>query len=219
MKLSDHYVKIDFHVHTSYSDGDDIKAILHYAKNRGLDGLAITDHCTLKGYEKCKKLESEMLIIPGIEIPTEVGHVLVLGVKESFRCMKGRYVEIYDWALENNCIIVLAHPAVHFHKAKAVLYSGIKPHCIEVLNSMYPFYRWAVRYSWRLASSSGVTPIAGSDAHQASIVGCCYTNVFSEANLEEVLEALRRGRVFLEGGPAPLKYRWKIWLSFLLSIR
>jgi len=48
-------LKIDLHVHSAYSDGlGDIHDILKTARLKGLDGLAITDHDTLKGYCEAK---------------------------------------------------------------------------------------------------------------------------------------------------------------------
>ena len=37
-------MKVELHVHTSYSDGDAIDKILCYARKRRLDAIAITDH-------------------------------------------------------------------------------------------------------------------------------------------------------------------------------
>ena len=46
-------MRFDLHVHSNCSDGrDDVRTILRAAARRDLDGLSITDHDTLRGYEQ-----------------------------------------------------------------------------------------------------------------------------------------------------------------------
>ena len=77
-------MKLDLHIHSKYSpDGRmEIEDIIKTAKARGLDGVAVTDHNSVKGglsaLEFCKG--SDFLVIPGIEVSTTKGHVLGLGV-------------------------------------------------------------------------------------------------------------------------------------------
>jgi len=63
-------LKIDFHVHTCYSGDSSItlKEVVSFAKKRGLNGVAITDHNTLKGAQKLKT--NEIIVVPGIEVST-----------------------------------------------------------------------------------------------------------------------------------------------------
>ena len=51
------FIKLDLHIHTSYSGDSLIKPedVVNYVKLKGLDGFAITDHQTLKGYKLSKK--------------------------------------------------------------------------------------------------------------------------------------------------------------------
>ena len=73
-------LKIDFHVHTCYSQDSSItlKQVVLFAKKRGLDGVAITDHNTVKGALKLKT--KEIIIVPGIEVSTSQGHLLGINV-------------------------------------------------------------------------------------------------------------------------------------------
>jgi len=53
-----------------------------YAKRNGLDGVAITDHNTVKGALKLVKRKPRgLIVIPGIEVSTQQGHLLGLNVK------------------------------------------------------------------------------------------------------------------------------------------
>jgi len=81
-------VKIDLHVHTIYS-GDSSISIGELSKwcsiQTKLDGIAITDHDNIDGYNRLKKIrgnEGNLLIIPGIEISFTQGHIIILNVIE-----------------------------------------------------------------------------------------------------------------------------------------
>ena len=74
-------LKIDLHVHTNHSDSSSsVKKILESAEKKGLDGIAITDHSTTDAYTEASMLATDLLIIPGVEVETDEGHVLILGI-------------------------------------------------------------------------------------------------------------------------------------------
>ncbi|MGB9627313.1 MAG: PHP domain-containing protein [Thermodesulfobacteriota bacterium] len=68
---------IDLHLHTTASDGVmKPSEIVRYAKMKGLQAIAITDHDTIEGLEEGLK-EGERLnfeVIPGVEISAEYPH-------------------------------------------------------------------------------------------------------------------------------------------------
>ena len=67
-------IKLDLHLHSIYSGDSLIKPenAIKYAKKKGLDGFAITDHETLKAYNLLikRKQYEDFIIIPGMEIAT-----------------------------------------------------------------------------------------------------------------------------------------------------
>ncbi|WP_363321823.1 PHP domain-containing protein [Methanohalophilus sp.] len=79
----------DLHVHSCFSkDSDsDLDSILKWAKINGLDGLAICDHDSVEGGVACSKraeeLDCDILVIPGIEVSSAEGHVLIIGVNKA----------------------------------------------------------------------------------------------------------------------------------------
>lgn len=80
-------MRVDFHIHTSASDGTlEPASIFSMAKGLNLDGLAITDHDTVGAVAASKKIakELDMLCISGLELScNENGtsiHVLAYGV-------------------------------------------------------------------------------------------------------------------------------------------
>ena len=81
--------KIDLHVHTCCSDGNlNIDELLALAKKEDISTISITDHETiinLKNYQNLEK-KYNINIIPGIEIPTDIFklHILGYGIKDFY---------------------------------------------------------------------------------------------------------------------------------------
>ena len=85
MLISDNMKKFDLHIHTKYSDGIPSPAeVVERAVEIGLDGVAITDHDTVDGLKEGKEAADKHGIefVPGVEITTRFGDVLVLGVEK-----------------------------------------------------------------------------------------------------------------------------------------
>lgn len=205
-------LKADLHVHTSLSDGDDLKKILNYAKVKGLDVLAITDHNTLKSMRVAKCVE-DPLIIPGIEIGYKFAHILILGVNENFK-VKLDFYEVIDSCEDNGYVTVLAHPAIFMVLTKDYIkknYYKIKRlNAIEIYNSMYPSFKLMRLLSEKLASIFNLAKVGGSDAHKAEHVGNCYTLLDSEKNIDDILQAIVKGKTRAYGSPSPLVERLRL---------
>ncbi|MCB9882522.1 MAG: PHP domain-containing protein [Planctomycetes bacterium] len=74
----------DLHVHTHYSDGDDLDRVLARAEALQLDAIAITDHDTVEGALEARRRvharRSKLAIIPGVEVSSKDGHIGALFV-------------------------------------------------------------------------------------------------------------------------------------------
>lgn len=67
-------VAIDLHTHTVFSDGTTTPAEnVDLAVQAGLDGLALTDHDTLEGWEQAEAAcaRAGLVFVPGVELSTE----------------------------------------------------------------------------------------------------------------------------------------------------
>lgn len=77
---------VELHSHSADShDGrDSVERMLAYASRNGLDAIAITDHDVIEASLRAVDLAPEygLVAIPGIEVSSEAGHVLALGVDE-----------------------------------------------------------------------------------------------------------------------------------------
>ncbi|MEM3760772.1 MAG: PHP domain-containing protein [Candidatus Bathyarchaeia archaeon] len=201
-------LKIDLHVHTNYSYDSVIKPeeVVFYAKKRGLDGVAITDHDKTECALKMAK-ETNFLIIPGIEVSSLGGHVLALNIQEPIP--KGLSVdETVDRIHSLGGIAVACHPTSLFKGSLGENISS-KFDAVEVINaSAFPF-NYSVKHSRKIASRLGIAQIGGSDAHYGPEVGCAYTLVNAESEVEEIIKSITNGLCQPFGKAIPLTTRLK----------
>ncbi len=80
---------IDFHTHSTFSDGRlSPEDLVVYAKEKGLCMLALTDHDTVSGLQRAKNAAAlhKLAFIPGIELSAQNGgelHILGLSIDPS----------------------------------------------------------------------------------------------------------------------------------------
>lgn len=195
-------MKIDLHTHTCYSY-DSIttpREVVYYAKKRGLDGVAVTDHDTTLGALRLAE-EKNLLVIPGVEVTSKHGHVLALNVTRPI-APKQNLTETVEKIHQLGGIAVIAHPAVVLktglgHKIP----SALRIDCIEVINATaFPFFI-STYLSRRLANRLRLPQTAGSDAHNPQEIGSAYTTVDADTNLDDIIEAVKKGKIVPFGKP------------------
>jgi len=175
--------KFDLHVHSSYSLDGNVKPkdIIKYLKKKRFKGAAIVDHSTIKGATEAMKYAEDFLVIPGMEIKTDRGHILAIGIKEE---VKSRVAdELIDEIHEKGGIAILAHP-FRFSKPK------IKADAIEAINGRnFPLQnKRAIEY----ARMKRLPVTAGSDAHFLWELGVAYVDMNAES-VEEAIEEILNG--------------------------
>ena len=202
-------LKIDLHVHTCYSidAGTTLEEVIAHSKKRGLDGVAITDHDTLKGALKLTNQE-ELLVIPGIEITTLDGHVLALNVHEEI-LPEMTLLETVRRIHELGGISVAAHPKAIHCRIKQQITSSLGFDAIEVINSSaFPFF-FSTYQGRKVALRLGLPQVAGSDAHYPSEIGFAYTLVDADSEVDEIVHAIKNGAAVPCGKPLPWKLRFE----------
>jgi len=199
-------LKIDLHVHTCYSKDSTIslEQVVCFAKKRGLDGVAITDHNTVEGALKLKT--KKIIVIPGIEVSTLQGHLLGINVKTPIPAklkMKETIQKIHD----AGGVAIAAHPTA-FYKSPA----SRKVTCydaVEVMNaSSFPF-SVLTHYSKEFAEKLNLPQTGGSDSHYAPEIGSAYTVVEAEKDVDEIANAILCGSTTPIGKGIPLK----VWMK------
>ena len=199
-------LRIDLHVHTIYSHDSLItpKELVQYAKKRGLDGVAITDHGRVDSALKIAK-ETDLLIVPGIEIESLDGHIVALGVQEPIP-KELPASETVDRIHEAGGIAVACHP-VTFFKGSLGKRTSSRFDAIEVINSSaIPFER-SVKHAQLLASKLELPSVAGSDAHYGPEIGCAHTVIDAEKDVGKIVEAIKMGSCQSFGSAIPLTVR------------
>ncbi len=201
-------LRIDLHVHTSHSpDGlcsveDAVKA----AKAKGLNGIAITDHNTIRGNVEAKKFSKhDFIIIPGLEISSTDGHILGLGVSELVpRGLSAK--ETVKRIKEQGGITIVAHPFALGRKPNLVYKA--KFDAIEAFNSRALFFSNPL--ARRFAERNRFPMTAGSDAHHCDEIGLAITTLNCKPNVDSILKQIERGETSISGRTLPLSsFLWR----------
>jgi len=189
-------IRADLHIHTTYSPDASInpKTIVNqlYA-HPYIKAIAITDHNTTKGYHKIRKLASpyqDILIIPGIEISTTEGDIIILGIAEP-PPKPWTPENIINHTKEQNGITIAAHP----YRAYGLgdLTKNYDFDAIEILNGIST--PQANKMAQKLAKTMNLPGVAGSDAHRANELWSVYTEVQASLSIDEILKAIKKGLV------------------------
>lgn len=192
------------------------KELVYYARKRGLDGVAITDHGRLDSALKIAT-ETDFLIIPGMEIYSADGHIVALDVQEPIR--KGLSAdETVDRIHRSGGIAVACHPSSFFVRS---LSKNINAEfdAVETINASSVPFKYSIKQAQKLASKLGASQVAGTDAHYGPELGFAYTLVDAGNVTGEIIRAIRKGLCQPFGRPIPWKLRLqKILLSTRRSI-
>jgi predicted metal-dependent phosphoesterase TrpH len=170
--------KYDLHMHSYYSRCSRNKPedILKAAKRAGLNGIAITDHHTMRAYPILKKLNKDknLEIISGMEIKTQYGDVLALYIKKEIKSRD--LFEVIREVRRQGGIIIIPHPFriaswLRFRYPLEKLKGKID--AIEAFNSRN-FSHCNVVAS-KEALRLGIPQVGSSDAHMILDIGNGYT--------------------------------------------
>lgn len=192
----------DLHVHTSHSGDCNclVKDVVREAKAKGLRGIGITDHNSIRGIKEAVKLSGKnFLIIPGIEVSSKDGHILGLGISKLVPAGLPA-AETVKLIRKQGGIAVAAHPFGLSLKPFAALRAEYD--AIEVFN---PRRYFANRLARRFAEQRALPTIAGSDAHNPGEVGLAGIKVKSNANVKSLLKKVKEGEVSTFGRTLPLR--------------
>ena len=179
-------MKIDMHVHSHYSPISykrflPIEAfhsperMLIAAKKKGLDGIALTDHDTMKGIKSAKIAAKKlsMTFIPGCEISTADGHLLAYWLNKVPKPHRS-VEETIDELRKQGAVIAAPHPYSigHWLSLGKKAFS-LKVDAIEVFNSRsFPIHDLM---NLSAAKKTKLPMIGGSDAHAKWEIGGAYT--------------------------------------------
>jgi len=205
-------VLIDLHTH-SYPKSDDsfaaVDDVIDKAKSVHLDGICLTDHDFFWPAEEVRDLarRHDFLVLPGCEINTDNGHVLVFGLERYvFGLHKPDF--LVDAVRKRDGVIIAAHPyrrrfledPGHLPEARREMLDrasgdGFFGSCdaIEGINGRGNVAQ--NQFSQDLGDRLGIRMTGGSDAHRVEQIGTAATKFEREiTGLDDLIRELKAGR-------------------------
>jgi len=189
-------IQADLHIHTVYSSDSLIqpKTLVDILSAHSfIKVAAVTDHDSVRGCKATVELASaypDILIIPGVEVSTQHGDVLVLGTEE-LPPKPWSPEAVVDYAKSVGAVTIVAHPFREYGMRD--LARNYKFDAVEVLNGNSSAAQ--NNEAKALARSMGLPGTAGSDAHQVSELFSVNTKIDASLSVESVLKAIKRGSI------------------------
>jgi len=191
-------IKLDLHIHSIYSGDSLIKPqdAIRWAKIKGLDGFAITDHHSLRAYKILTKIANNqnLIIIPGSEIKTHIGEIIALFINDDLEFKENEnFFNVVKKIKESSGLIVIPHPFDFLRdsslKMKYLDDKTIKKFIdgIEIINSRIIFKR-CIKKARDFNKKYDLFESGGSDAHSKEEIGNGYTLI---QDTDKSLESIR----------------------------
>jgi predicted metal-dependent phosphoesterase TrpH len=182
----------------------DIDELVERAKNAGLDGVCVTDHewfwkqSTIERFRR----ELDFLILPGVEMNTEDGHLLVFGLERYVFGMHrtGFLKKELD---KVGGVMVLAHPyrrnMYYGEEVEDSVKRYSKRSFFDLIDIIETHNGRATekqsRFSQLLGQRLNLKGTGGSDAHQLTDIPSCATFFERDiSNVRELIAELKAGR-------------------------
>jgi hypothetical protein len=204
---------IDLHSHTWPRSHDSVlnpDDLIVRAKAAGLDGICFTEHDTVWDYKAVDELRKkhDFLVLAGVEISTDDGHILVFGIdRYVFGMHRSRELASYTERAEG--VMVAAHP----YRRQMPWFSRSDDEYNAALEkaSRNPAYQYVQaleelngrgsekenEFSRRLKELMNLPGTAGTDSHAISDVGKCATYFERELHDErDLIAELKAGRYY-----------------------
>ena len=203
---------IDIHTHTFPTSDDSSltpEQLIEEAKRIGLDGVCLTDHDGFWEPDEVVELSRvhNFLVLPGCEVTTEEGHLLVYGLRRYIFGMH-RAAFVKSLVDEAGGVIVVAHPYRRTYREQAAGSSDgysemLDRACrngvfslvdaVEVFNGRGSEQENA--FSHEIAGRFGMPGTGASDAHKLDDLGTFATEFHRPIQcLEDLIRELKAGR-------------------------
>jgi predicted metal-dependent phosphoesterase TrpH len=182
-----------FHAFTgreTFYDEIGLRTHVAVARARGLDAIAVTNH---DYYTEFDVDTGDLTLLPGIEVSSTAGHLLVVGPDPPQYTKPERMTpeEVVDLAHGRDCAVIMAHP---FRNSR-IKETDVAVDAVEVngKRSQSP-----TRIE-ELAAKLDLPLVGGSDAHFPIEIGRTFTTMdVEQVTPEAVVDAIREGRTDYE---------------------
>ena len=204
---------IDLHNHTwprSHDSVLDPEDLVVRAKQLGLDGICLTEHDNVWNPAEAAAIaeKHDFLVIPGVEVSTDDGHILAYGVDKYVFGMH-RVGRLAEHVKQRGGGLVVAHPyrrAIPWKDDPEVWERALErsvtnpaiPHCLalEVLNGRGS--ERENRFSLEMCARVGLPGTAGTDSHSSHDIGKVATYFESDRieTWQDLVRELESGRFY-----------------------
>ncbi len=207
---------VDMHIHTTNGASDSQlrpEEMAEIAKNIGLTGVNVTEHDRVwerHVAEAFRRDNPHLFLSPGMEVSTDMGHILVVGLREYVGGIR-KCEELRRVVDAVGGFMIVAHPFRHFFDPVTFTRQGKQQpemtaenlakmpvfelvHGVEVLNGANTMRENYM--ALQVATLLGKPGTGGSDAHSTSGVAY-YCTVFEKqlTSVDEMLVELHAGRI------------------------
>lgn len=187
------------HVHSSASGDNDAypEEMIERAIQRGLDGIAFTEHYSYEASEPVEwlreKYENAILIFRGVEFSAVEGHCLIFGANTDRLAIKNAPLsEVVSAVSGAGGLVIPSHPFRGANSVGDLVYRVYGFCALEGYNGAN-LHALNVR-AVEAAGALGLPFIGGSDAHDPREVGSCYTEFHDPVSSGSIVQLLRAGR-------------------------
>ena len=135
----------------------------------------------------------DVLIIPGVEISTDLGDIIILGTEELPPQPWSPEV-VLDFARSTGGVSIVAHPFRLYGMGETT--RKYKVDAIEILNG--GSHADANNQAKELAKSLGLPGTAGSDAHSVSELFSVCTRINASFDIDSILKAIKNGSISVQ---------------------
>ncbi len=190
-------MKIDLHLHSKYSWDSTvpIESYIREAEKQGFGAIAITDHNNIDSHVEIEKLQADtkVILIPGQEVTTKDGHLLVLGwIKQVPQNLTMKESVEFAKSENKDAVCIAAHPFDRLRSGKGAKIQDAAIDGLEILNAsaLFGIFNWQAK---RFARNRYNIQLGNSDSHRISEFGFAYTEIPDVESHEEVLRNLQKG--------------------------
>lgn len=177
-KTESSMIRVDLHLHTTrYSACSrlPVERLIEIAADVSVDAIVITEHDLLWPAQEIAELQQRvgatLRVFRAVEVTTDVGDILTYNLRDDRKIHKGMsFLELARWAREDEAALVLAHPGRYIREVPADRppawdqISAVEAMSNNLQEPQIGNVRQAVEALRR-------PTVAGSDAHDAEIVG------------------------------------------------
>jgi hypothetical protein len=199
-------MKIDLHCHTYYSK-DALcppRRLIRFAKKKGLDAIAITDHNTTKAWKEAQdeadKIGLKLILGEEVKIKEDgktVGEILAYFIDKEINPIGKTAKEVIEEIKSQGGLAIIAHP-YHWKKPfKKLEECKNIADGIEVFNARSQSKK-GNKKSLKFAEENNLPMTAGSDSHTPFEIGNAYIEVNAN-NIEEAKDLIKNNKVRIKG--------------------